>query len=185
MYESAAALLCDLLHCVLIDSDGNEHICSNTLENFFGQIGVYVALMKAIFVLHTYLRPPMVHLTRVQMHRWCTVHCYFDGPFQVLSFHPLFIYSLYLCAQILKCYKKALGESAFAFKHNCNSLQEGKRPLATKKIQIQIQIKQHSRKPDLALEKHSCIAEPILLLQPNAILIKQEAQLCAHKLLVN
>lgn len=99
------------LRYALIDSDGCGQICLNPLEIIFGQNDVFVALMKEIFVLHTYLRPPMVHLTRAQMHRWCTVRCYFDGLFQVLSFHPLFICSLYLCAQILRCYKKVSGES--------------------------------------------------------------------------
>jgi len=63
--------------------------------NIFGLKDVYVALIKAIFVLYTYLRPPMVHLTMVQMHIWRTVRCYFEGSFQVLSFHPLFICSLF------------------------------------------------------------------------------------------
>lgn len=60
------------LRYALIDSDGCGQICLNPLEIFFGQNDVFVALMKEIFVLHTYLRPPMVLLTRAQMHRWCT-----------------------------------------------------------------------------------------------------------------
>lgn len=60
------------LRYALIDSDGCGQICLNPLEIIFGQNDVFVALMKEIFVLHTYLRPPMVLLTRAQMHRWCT-----------------------------------------------------------------------------------------------------------------
>lgn len=112
------------------------------VNNRFAQIHWRTFLDKTVCMLHWCKQ--FLFFTLTLDLPWCTspgCRCT-DGVQYTATLMGLFkccffiLSSSTLCicaAQILRCYKKALGESAFAFEHNCNSLQVGKRPLATKK----------------------------------------------------